>query len=212
MDIHEYQAKAILREFGVPVPEGYAVASADEAEAAARELGPAIVVKSQVHAGRASGRVFSRPACRRRRRHPFSQIGRGGPRLCAANARSIVSDGADGAGGRARHQNIPRTCGRNPIRVFSLRLCRSSDGTRRVYGLSRQVARASKRSCAGIQTASVVSASIQRRDLCRITAARRRRRLASPAMRASRRRTFSCGFMRPLSPRTWRFSRSTRLS
>jgi succinyl-CoA synthetase beta subunit len=61
VDIHEYQAKAILREFGVPVPEGYAVASADEAEAAARELGPAIVVKSQVHAGARAAGFFRDP-------------------------------------------------------------------------------------------------------------------------------------------------------
>lgn len=52
MNIHEYQAKAVLKEFGVPVPRGKAVFSAEEAEAAARELGgPVWVVKSQIHAG-----------------------------------------------------------------------------------------------------------------------------------------------------------------
>ncbi len=52
MNIHEYQAKAVLREFGVPVPRGVAVFKADEAEAAAKELGgPVWVVKSQIHAG-----------------------------------------------------------------------------------------------------------------------------------------------------------------
>src|SRR5881394_3078992 len=39
MNIHEYQAKAVLKEFGVPVPRGKAVVSAEEAEAAAKELG-----------------------------------------------------------------------------------------------------------------------------------------------------------------------------
>jgi succinyl-CoA synthetase beta subunit len=39
MNIHEYQAKAVLKEFGAPVLRGKAVFSADEAEAAARELG-----------------------------------------------------------------------------------------------------------------------------------------------------------------------------
>src|SRR5918993_129977 len=58
MNIHEYQAKAVLREFGVPVPRGRAIASAEEAEAAAKELGgPVWVVKSQIHAGgRGKGR------------------------------------------------------------------------------------------------------------------------------------------------------------
>ncbi len=52
MNIHEYQAKAVLKEFGVPVSRGVAVFKAEEAEAAARELGgPLWVVKSQIHAG-----------------------------------------------------------------------------------------------------------------------------------------------------------------
>ena len=52
MNIHEYQAKAVLRQFGVPVPRGVPVMKAEEAEAAARELGgPVWVVKSQIHAG-----------------------------------------------------------------------------------------------------------------------------------------------------------------
>ncbi len=52
MNIHEYQAKALLREFGVPVSEGVAVLKASEAEAAAEQLGgPVWVVKSQIHAG-----------------------------------------------------------------------------------------------------------------------------------------------------------------
>jgi succinyl-CoA synthetase beta subunit len=52
MNIHEYQAKSVLREFGVPVPRGVPIFHADEAEAAAKELGgPVWVVKSQIHAG-----------------------------------------------------------------------------------------------------------------------------------------------------------------
>jgi succinyl-CoA synthetase beta subunit len=52
MNIHEYQAKAVLKEFGVPVSKGVPVLKADEAEAAAKELGgPLWVVKSQIHAG-----------------------------------------------------------------------------------------------------------------------------------------------------------------
>jgi len=52
MNIHEYQAKAVLKEFGVPVARGIAIFSADEAEKAARELGgPVWVAKAQIHAG-----------------------------------------------------------------------------------------------------------------------------------------------------------------
>jgi len=52
MNIHEYQAKALLKEFGVPVSRGVPIFKASEAEAAARELGgPLWVVKSQIHAG-----------------------------------------------------------------------------------------------------------------------------------------------------------------
>ena len=52
MNIHEYQGKAVLKEFGLPVSRGKAIFSPDEAEAAAKELGgPLWVVKSQIHAG-----------------------------------------------------------------------------------------------------------------------------------------------------------------
>src|SRR5947199_4140515 len=52
MNIHEYQAKALLHEFGVPISRGVPVLKASDSEAAARELpGPVWVVKSQIHAG-----------------------------------------------------------------------------------------------------------------------------------------------------------------
>src|SRR5690348_17877327 len=52
MNIHEYQAKAVLKEFGVPVSRGVPILKASEAEAAAKVLpGPVWVVKSQIHAG-----------------------------------------------------------------------------------------------------------------------------------------------------------------
>jgi succinyl-CoA synthetase beta subunit len=64
MNIHEYQAKAVLKEFGAPVLRGKAVHSVDEAAAAARELGgPLWVVKSQIHAGgRGKGRFKEKEA------------------------------------------------------------------------------------------------------------------------------------------------------
>ena len=52
MNIHEYQAKALLKSFGAPVAEGVAILKVEEAEAAAKQLpGPLYVVKSQIHAG-----------------------------------------------------------------------------------------------------------------------------------------------------------------
>src|SRR5450432_873244 len=52
MNIHEYQAKAVLAEFGVPVPRGAPAFTPDEAVKAANELGgPVWVVKAQIHAG-----------------------------------------------------------------------------------------------------------------------------------------------------------------
>jgi succinyl-CoA synthetase beta subunit len=52
MNIHEYQAKAVLKEFGVLVPRGVPAFSVDEALKGAKELGgPVWVVKAQIHAG-----------------------------------------------------------------------------------------------------------------------------------------------------------------
>jgi succinyl-CoA synthetase beta subunit len=52
MNIHEYQAKAVLQGFGVPVPRGHAAFSVDEAAKAASDLAtPVVVVKAQIHAG-----------------------------------------------------------------------------------------------------------------------------------------------------------------
>ena len=63
MNIHEYQAKALLREFGVAVPNGLAALTPSDAEKAARQLGaPVIVIKSQIHAGgRGAGHFADKP-------------------------------------------------------------------------------------------------------------------------------------------------------
>jgi succinyl-CoA synthetase beta subunit len=63
MNIHEYQAKALLREFGAPLSKGVPAFTPDEAVAAAKELGGSLwVVKSQIHAGgRGKGR-FKEPS------------------------------------------------------------------------------------------------------------------------------------------------------
>src|ERR1700736_4099034 len=51
MKIHEYQAKAILAKYDVPVPRGEVAFTVDEAEAAAKKIGGSVVVKAQIHAG-----------------------------------------------------------------------------------------------------------------------------------------------------------------
>ena len=52
MNIHEYQAKSLLRDYGVPVSDGRVVTRAEDAKRAAGELdGPLWVVKAQIHAG-----------------------------------------------------------------------------------------------------------------------------------------------------------------
>ncbi|WP_424813277.1 ADP-forming succinate--CoA ligase subunit beta [Roseococcus sp. YIM B11640] len=63
MNIHEYQAKELLRRYGVAVLDGHVAWTADEAEAAAKKLpGPVYVVKSQIHAGgRGAGRFKEDP-------------------------------------------------------------------------------------------------------------------------------------------------------
>jgi succinyl-CoA synthetase beta subunit len=51
MKIHEYQAKALLAKYGVPVPRGRSAQTVAEARAIAQELGGRVVVKAQIHAG-----------------------------------------------------------------------------------------------------------------------------------------------------------------
>ncbi len=81
MNIHEYQAKELLQKFGVATPPGKAARTADEAEAAARELGTDdLVVKAQIHAGG-------------RGKGTFANGFKGGVQLCKApeEAREIAS-------------------------------------------------------------------------------------------------------------------------
>ena len=62
MNVHEYQAKAILKDYGVPVPRGHAAFAPEEAVAIAKELGGAVsVVKAQIHAGGRGKGHFKEP-------------------------------------------------------------------------------------------------------------------------------------------------------
>ena len=63
MKIHEYQAKQLLRDAGVAVPDGIVATTPDEASAAFKQLGgPLAVVKAQIHAGgRGKGTITDNP-------------------------------------------------------------------------------------------------------------------------------------------------------
>lgn len=54
MKIHEFQAKAILRNYGVAVPQGEVAETSDAAAEIARKMGRPVVVKAQIHAGGAA--------------------------------------------------------------------------------------------------------------------------------------------------------------
>jgi succinyl-CoA synthetase beta subunit len=85
MNIHEYQAKAVLKEFGVPVLRGIALLRAADAGAAAAKLGgPVWVVKSQIHAGGRGKGTFKEKAAG----------GKGGVRLAksVAEVETIVDE------------------------------------------------------------------------------------------------------------------------
>lgn len=60
MNIHEYQSKAIMKEYGIHVPEGYPAFTVEDAVAAAKRIGtPVVVVKAQIHAAAAGKREAS---------------------------------------------------------------------------------------------------------------------------------------------------------
>jgi succinyl-CoA synthetase beta subunit len=77
MNIHEYQAREILRSHGVPVPPGEVAGSAEEAERIAAQFGGTVVIKAQVHAGgrgKAGGVKLARSA-REAREHAGRILG-----------------------------------------------------------------------------------------------------------------------------------------
>src|SRR6478752_5870276 len=63
MNIHEYQAKELYRQYGVPTPNGFAAFSVAKAVEAAKKLpGPVWVVKAQIHAGGRGKGKFKEPS------------------------------------------------------------------------------------------------------------------------------------------------------
>ena len=119
MNIHEYQAKALLKTFGAPVADGVPVFSADEAEAAARRLpGPLYVVKSQIHAGgRGKGR--------------FKELGpdaKGGVRL-ARSVEEVVTNAREMLG----HTLVTKQTGPHGKQVNRLYIEDGADIDRELY-------------------------------------------------------------------------------
>ena len=93
MNIHEYQAKELLRRYGVAVLDGHVAWTPEEAEAAARKLGgPVSVVKAQIHAGgRGAGHFAGDPPGK-------EGAGKGGVRLAksAQEARAAAASASSG--------------------------------------------------------------------------------------------------------------------
>ncbi|WP_375599859.1 ADP-forming succinate--CoA ligase subunit beta [Devosia sp. Naph2] len=130
MNIHEHQAKALLKEYGAPVASGVAIFSADEAEAAAKSLpGPLYVVKSQIHAGgRGKGK--------------FKELGpdaKGGVRL-AKSVEDVVANAKEMLGNTL----VTKQTGENGKQVNRLYIEDGADIARELY-CSLLVDRASSR-------------------------------------------------------------------
>src|SRR5258708_2804850 len=96
MNIHEYQAKSLLKKFGVTVPRGGVAYTPQEARRVAEELGGALwVVKSQIHAGgRGAGRFKDNPQ------------GKGGVRVV-----KLLDEIAANAGEMLGHVLVPQQAG-----------------------------------------------------------------------------------------------------
>ena len=139
MNIHEHQAKAVLREFGVPVPHGVPILARGAGAAAAAELpGPLYVVKAQIHAGgRGKGRFKE-----------FEAGPQGGVRLAKSPAeveslrrrdvRADAGDGSDRPGGKAGQPPLSRRRLENSQGILPFIAGRPRDEPRRVRRLDRR--------------------------------------------------------------------------
>jgi succinyl-CoA synthetase beta subunit len=118
MNIHEYQAKALLQKFGVAVPKGFVAYTPQEAEKVARQLpGPVWVVKSQIHAGgRGAGRFADNPQ------------GRGGVRVVKS-----VEDAAKNAAEMLGHVLVTKQTGAKGREVKRVYIEEGCDIKRELY-------------------------------------------------------------------------------
>ena len=210
MNIHEYQAKAVLKEFGVPVSRGVPILNASEAEAAAKQLpGPLWVVKSQIHAGgRGKGKFKEASAGEK-----------GGVRLAKS-----VAEVAENAKQMLGATLVTIQTGAAGKQVNRLYIEDGSDIEKEFY-LSMLVDRETSRVAFVVSTEGgmdietvahdnpekiVTSRSIPRPASSPITAAASPMRSAFRAISLNRRASSSGSSIRPSSRRTWRCSRSTR--
>ena len=175
MNIHEYQAKAVLHEFGVPVPRGIPAFSVEEAVKGAQELGgPVWVVKAQIHAGgrgKAGGVKVVKSIDDVKKNQHVSWV-----QLRHASDRSARQEGQPplyrrGLGDRSRVLLIGADRSRNVAR----RLCRVH---RRRHGHRRSRAQDTRK--------NPPSRSIRPRASCRITVAVSRRCSSLQAILPSR--------------------------
>jgi succinyl-CoA synthetase beta subunit len=129
MNIHEYQAKELLRGYGVAVLDGFVATTPAEAEEAAAKLpGPVFVVKSQIHAGgRGAGRFANDPA------------GKGGVRLAKS-----TTEVREAAAAMIGHTLITKQTGPKGREVSRLYIEAGCDIKRELY-LSLLVDRATSR-------------------------------------------------------------------
>ena len=119
MNIHEHQAKALLKTYGLPVADGVAIFSPSEAEAAAKSLpGPLYVVKSQIHAGgRGKGKFKELPP-----------DAKGGVRL-AKSAAEVVANAKEMLG----HTLVTKQTGAGGKQVNRLYIEDGADIARELY-------------------------------------------------------------------------------
>lgn len=210
MNIHEYQAKALLRSYGAPVSDGRVVLKADEAKSAAGELGgPLWVVKAQIHAGGRGKGKFKEPEAGEK----------GGVRL--AKSVGEAAELAKQMLGRTlvTHQTGP--AGKQVNRIY---IEEGSDIARELY-LALLVDRGTSRISFVVSTEGgmdieevaastpekIVSFSVDPAWACRTSTAAA---WPSPSGSKARRSSNACSWSRtstaPSSRRTWRCSRSTR--
>jgi succinyl-CoA synthetase beta subunit len=129
VNIHEYQAKELLRKYGVAVPEGHVAWTPDEAVAAAKKLpGPVYVVKAQIHAGgRGAGHFADDPS------------GKGGVRLAKS-----LEDVRTAAAAMIGHVLVTRQTGPAGRKVHRIYVEAGCDIARELY-LSILIDRATAR-------------------------------------------------------------------
>ena len=193
MNIHEYQAKAVLREFGVPVPRGHAAfigRGGGQGRARARRPG----------LGGQGADPRRRP--RQGRRRQGGEVGRrraqGSASACSARRWSPTRPARTASRSTASTSRTARRSTASSIsRCWSIARPRASPSWSRP-----KAAWTSRRSRTTRRRRSSRSRSIPRPASCRITAGASRRRSASPAISPSRRRRCWPSSTRPSSPRT----------